>query len=145
MSARSKIVNAMVDKIKTIDGATPFSSALYENVHNRQKFWDEVNDYPFVCLNAGSETREYQADTFKWGFLLVSVKIYTKDDEPQEELERIMEDIEYVMEDQHTRLIYDEVTGAKTADIRLLQIVTDEGVLDPIAVGEMTFHIRYEV
>lgn len=146
MSARSRIVDAFVDKIKTIDGSSEFKSRLhYKNVENRQKFWDEVNDYPFVCINAGSETREYQAHDFKWGYLMVNVKVYTKGEDCQEELEQLFEDIEKLMESNHTCLQYGETNREKTSDIRLLQLTTDEGVLFPIGVGEMIFSVRYEV
>jgi len=146
MSARTRIVEAFAEKIKTIDGATPFRSALrQENVSTRQVFWDEVNDYPYVCLNAGQESREYQGDAFKWGFLMVNIKIYTKGEKCQEDLEELMEDIEYVMELNHTCLQYGDTNRERTSDIRLLQITTDEGVLHPIGVGELIFHVRYEV
>lgn len=145
MSARTSIIKAFVDKIKTIDGATPFTSALHGNVEGKQEFWDEVNDYPAVRINAGTETREYQAADFKWGYLMVNIKIYTKGDQCQQDLEDVMEDIESLMEENHTCLQYGESNAERTSDIRLLQITTDEGVLFPIGVGEMIFHVRYEV
>ena len=144
MGARSKIVSAFVEEIKKIDGATPYKSRLHGNVEGRQKFWDEVNDYPYVCINAGTETREYQGDAFSWGFLIVNIKIYTKGEECQRDLEYVMDDIEYILDQNHSCLEYDSVTKDKTSDIRLLQITTDEGVLFPIGVGEMVFHVRYE-
>lgn len=145
MSSRTSIVKALVENIKQIDGATPYNSALYGNVEGRQVFWDEVNDFPYVCINAGTETREYQAADFKWGFLLVSIKIYTKGDDPQAELEDILEDIEYVLDLNHSSMVYNDVTGKKTCDIRVLQISTDEGVLHPIGVGEMLIQVRYDL
>ena len=145
MSARTRIVQAFVEKVKTIDGASPFRSALHGNVEGRQKFWDEVNDFPYVCINAGQESREYQADAFKWGYLMVNIKIYTKGEDCQMDLEDIMEDIEYVMEENHTCLVYGDSNKERTSDIRLLQVTTDEGVLHPIGVGELIFSVRYEV
>ena len=143
MGARTRIAEAFVDQIKTIDGASPFKSKIYaSNVEARQRFWDEVNDYPYVCVNPGVETREYQGDSFKWGFLLINIKIYTKGTNCQEDLEHLMEDIEYLMELNHSCLSYGD---GQTADIRLLQITTDEGVLHPIGVGEMLFQVRYEI
>jgi hypothetical protein len=86
MSARSKIVNKLVTLIKEIDGTGTWESDLYQNVENRLRFWDEVDDYPAVFLNAGAEAREYQPGGFKWAYLSVTCRIYVEDEEPEQEL-----------------------------------------------------------
>lgn len=145
MSARTRIVKAFVTEIKKMDGVSPYTIALHENVKGRQEFWDEVNSYPAVRVTAGNERREYQAADFKWGFLQVSVKIYTKGEECQQDLEDIMEDVENIMNTNHACLQYEVDGNLRTSDIRLIQLTTDEGVLFPIGVGEMLFSVRYEV
>ena len=57
---RQSIVNALVEKLKGINGSGTFQSNIFGNVSPRLKFWDEVDDFPAIHLNAGSETREYQ-------------------------------------------------------------------------------------
>ena len=59
MSARSKIVDALVTKLKLINGTGIFESNTFGNVFNKLKFWDEINDHPSIYLNAGPESREY--------------------------------------------------------------------------------------
>lgn len=145
MSARSKIVDGLVTLFENIDGATPYNKYINpNNIRNRQIFWDEVNDYPFICVYAGQETREYQASGFKWGHLLVYIKIYTNSETPQEDLELIIEDIEYVL-DENNEFTYDNVRNKQAQDIRINQITTDEGVLHPIGVGEILIQIRYDL
>lgn len=143
MSARSKIVDALVVKLKLIDGTYgTYESNLFRNVWNKLKFWDEVNDYPSVFLNAGPETREYLPGGFKWGYLTITIRIYVKDEEPEAELEKIFTDIEYIIDNNGT---LDYGSGSKTEDINIMSIHTDEGLLAPIGVGEITLQIMYDL
>jgi hypothetical protein len=142
MSARSKIVEALVEKIKDINGTNIYESNLFNNVYNKLKFWNEVNDYPSVYLSAGPETREYLPGDFKWGHLSVTVRIYVKAEEPEIELEKIFTDMEYIV-DNNGKLDYD--SGKKTEDIQIMSINTDEGLLAPIGVGEIILHILYDL
>jgi len=142
MSARTKIVNALVDKFKEINGSTPFNNNLYKNIENRLRFWDEINDFPYICVTSGDEVREYLPGNFKWAFLTVSIKIYVREEEASERLESVLEDIEYII-DNNFRLTYD--TNKTTEDIRIISITTDEGLLHPTGVGEVTLQVRYSL
>ena len=140
MSARSKIVNALVTKLKLIDGTGVYEANIFGNVFNKLKFWDEVNDYPSLFLNAGPETREYLPAEFKWGYLTVTIRVYVKAEEPEAALESLFTDIEYII-DNNGELDYD--SGNETEDIKIMSIYTDEGLLAPIGVGEITLQIMY--
>lgn len=142
MSKRSKIVNTLVNKFKDINGSSDYQSNLLGNVYNKLLFWDEVSDYPSVYLNAGQESREYLPGGFKWAYLLVTLRIYVRNEEPQEELEKIFEDIEKII-DNNGNLEYD--TNMFTEDIKILSINTDEGLLSPIGVGEVTLQVMYDL
>ena len=143
MSQRTKIVNALVDKFsEDINGADPYLSDLRGRVSNKLKFWDEVNDYPSVHVNTGPETREYLPGGFKWGHLMISIRMYVNSENPEEDLEEILEYIERVIDD-NGNLIYD--TNKLIEDIQVLSINTDEGLLAPIGVGEMTIKILYDL
>ena len=63
-SRRSNIVEALATKLKDIDGSGAFLSDVANNVHPQLKFWDEVEDFPAIHLNAGAESREYQAVSY---------------------------------------------------------------------------------
>ena len=140
MSKRSQIVDTLVTKIKEIDGTGTYRSNLYNNVFNKLRFWDEVDDYPSVYLNSGGETREYLPAGFKWAYLWVTIRIYVQDEEPELELEKIFEDIENVI-DANGQMEYD--TGKIIEDMKIMSINTDEGLLSPIGVGEMVIQIMY--
>jgi len=141
---RLGIVNALVAKLKTINGTGAFLTNLFDNVSPRLKFWDEVEDFPAVHLNAGSETREYQGGGYKDRFLSVTLRCYVQDDDSVQALDELLEDVETVLED-NSRLAYTDRTGTTqyTQQITVVGIDTDEGVLEPLGVGEMTIEVRY--
>ena len=72
---RLGIVEALVDALKDIDGTGYYLSNLDQNVSPRLKFWDEVEEFPALHLNAGSETREYQAGGYKDRYLSVTTEM----------------------------------------------------------------------
>jgi len=141
---RLGIVNALVEKLKDIDGSGNFLSNVNENVSPRLKFWDEVEEFPAIHLNAGSETREYQAAGYKDRFLSITLRCYVQAEDAVEALDELMEDVETVVEDS-SRLTYFDRTGAVqyTQQITIVSIDTDEGVLEPLGVGEILIEVRY--
>ena len=143
-SRRKRIIDALVTKLKTINGQGAFLSDLGENVHPRMKFWDEVDEFPALHLNAGSETREYQTAGVRDRFLSVTVRCYVQDEDAQEALNELMEDVETVIED-NSRLTYtDKMNNVfYTQQITVISIDTDEGVLEPLGVGEILLEVRY--
>jgi hypothetical protein len=141
---RLAIIDALVAKIKDIDGTGNFRTNLFEQVSPRLKFWDEVEEFPAVHLNAGSETREYQGGGYKDRFLSVTVRCYVNEEDAVAALEALMEDVETILET-HSRLAYLDKDGNTqyTQQITVVSIDTDEGVLEPYGVGEMLIEVRY--
>ena len=144
-TARKKISDALVEQIKEIDGNYPYNSNVFNNVHSGMVFLDQIQEYPKVCVVAGDETREYQPNEFKWRFLSLDIRVYVEDQEdPQEVLALLMEDIERVI-DSNDVLIYDDTVSPNltTTSLTLLSLSTDEGVLEPLGIGELTITCRY--
>ena len=141
---RQAIVNALVDKLKEINGNGEYLTNLFNNVHPRLKFWDEIEEFPAVHLNAGSETREYQAGGYKDRFMNLTLRCYVNSEDSVEDLDKLMEDVEVVLED-NSRLQYIDRKGVAqyAHQITVLSIDTDEGVLEPYGVGEMVVEVRY--
>jgi len=142
-SRRSAITKALADKIAAIDGRGIYHTAVAE-VSPRLKFWDEVEEFPAVHLNAGSESRDYQGGGYKDRFLSVTVRCYVHEEDAVEALDALMEDIETQLET-HSRLAYKDRRGATqyTHQISVISVDTDEGVLEPYGVGEMLIEVRY--
>ena len=141
---RQSIVNALVVKLKLIDGTGEYLSNVYKNVHPRLKFWDEVEEFPAIHLNAGSESREYQGGGFKDRYLSITVRIYINEEDSVEALDKLLEDVETSLEE-NSRLSYTDRQGVTqtTQQISIISITTDEGVLDPYGVGEILVEVRY--
>jgi len=141
---RLAIIESLVDELKKIDGTNQFLTNLFQQVSPRLKFWDEVEEFPAVHLNAGSEARQYQGGGYKDRFLNVTLRCYVNEEDAVVALEKLMEDVETVLEE-NSRLAYTDRTGNTqyTQQITIVSIDTDEGVLEPFGVGEMTIEVRY--
>ena len=144
-TARKKIVEALVKQLKGINGNHPYNSNVFNNVHPNMIFLDQIQEYPKVCVVAGDESREYQPNEFKWRFLRLDIRVYVENQEdPQEVLALLMEDIERVI-DENDVLIYDDTVSPNltTTSLTLESLSTDEGVLNPLGIGELTLVCRY--
>lgn len=138
---RQQIVTQLVNLISTnLNGNSPFETNLFDNVFSKQIFWDEVNDYPTVCVYSGAESREYLPNNFKWSFLTVNIRIYVNDEDSKDKIEQIFDEIETVIDSNNTLTL--EGNDLCT-DIRILSLADDEGLLAPLGVGEMTLEVRY--
>ena len=141
---RLGIVNALVEKLKDIDGTGLYLSNIDGNVSPRLKFWDEVEEFPALHLNAGSEARDYQGGGYKTRFLSITIRCYVQAEDAVEALDDLLEDVETVLED-NSRLAYKDRNNATqyTQQITIVSIDTDEGVLEPLGVGEILIEVRY--
>jgi hypothetical protein len=142
-SRRAGITTALANIIGKIDGRGLYYQSIAET-SNRLKFWDEVEEFPAVHLNAGSETRQYQTAGYKDRFLNVTVRCYVNQEDSVDALDELLEDVETVLEENGSLIYYDR-NGLEqhTHQITILSIDTDEGVLDPLGVGEILIEVRY--
>jgi len=141
---RMAIVKAIETKLKGINGNFPYKSNLYNNVLPRLKFWDEVEDFPAVHISAGSESRQYQGGGYKDRFLTVTIRVYVSEENAVFALEKLFEDIETVLEDNGSLSYTDQNGSAQSVQqITILSLDTDEGALEPLAVGEIICEVRY--
>lgn len=143
-SRRIAIIDALVEKLEEIDGSGNYRTDLNSNVSRRLKFWDEVDEFPAIHVSAGAETREYLGAQNKTRFMQVTLRCYVNDEDCVEALEGLMEDVETVL-DTHSRLRYVDrkYDFQYTQLITVLSLDTDEGVLEPLGVGEIVCEVRY--
>lgn len=141
---RRAIVEALAMELEQINGTPPFRTSV-QQVERRLKFWDEVAEFPTIHVGAGAETREYDGGGFRFRFLRITVRCYVSDDNDViEALEELLEDVETILEDKDPLTYYDS-TGASqsTVQTNIIPVDTDEGVLEPLGVGEIVAEIRY--
>ena len=127
---RQNIVNAIVDELELIDGTGSYQTSIAE-VSPRLKFWDEVTEFPSVHINAGREVR--------------TLRCYVEDNEDSVGvLDALLEDIETVLEAKDPLTYYDKLGNAQsTVQTTIISIDTDEGVMDPLGIGEITIEVQY--
>lgn len=143
-SRRTAITTALAESIKQIDGTGDWLTNLNNNVVPRLKFWDEIDQFPAVHLNSGSESRDYQGGGYKDRFLAITIRCYVKSEDSEEALAKLLEDIETLLET-NIALAYTDNQGnpQRVKQITLVSIDTDEGVLSPLGVGEMLIEVHY--
>ena len=141
---RRAIVEALCLKLEQINGSPPFRTSVAK-VERRLKFWDEVNEFPTIHVGAGAETREYEGGGFRFRFLQLTVRCYVSDDSDViQALEELLEDVETVIEDNDPLTYYDSTgTSQSTVQTTIITVDTDEGVLEPLGVGEINIEVRY--
>ena len=141
---RQGIVDAIAEKLRTIDGTGNYHTDIMNNVSPRLKFWDEVEEFPAVHINSGGETREYLTGGVKNRFLTVTLRCYVNEEDAVNALDALLEDVETVLED-NSSMTYTDKLGVSQGiqQITVLSIDTDEGVLEPMGVAEMVAEVRY--
>ena len=144
-SRRRDISNFIVGELKKINGTiSTFDSSytyqvnLFNNVFRRLKFLDEINDFPSVYLQAGTENRIYDTKGLTTSTLDIMLRVYIHTETAVEELESTMQDIEFVIYNMDT-----EKYGMM--DVQVSTMSTDEGLLDPYGIGEVGVTVQYDV
>ena len=75
----------------------------------------------------------------------MSIRGYVSNEEDaQEELSLLLEDIERII-DENDVLVYDDSVSPnlQTTSITIQSITTDEGVIQPLGIGEIVVEVRY--
>lgn len=141
---RSSIVEALASALKQISLVNGYVTDLGGNVYPTMKFWDELNEYPAVCLTAGPESIVHQGGGFKDRYLDIMLRAYVNTEDSVIALEGLLEDIERIL-DNNGRLAYVDSSGSLgyTRDIILNSIDTDQGALSPLGIGEMSLQVKY--
>jgi hypothetical protein len=141
---RSSIVDALTDKLKTISLANGYSTDLGEQAYPKMRFWDEIQEFPCICLVAGAESIVHQGGGMKDRYLDLTLRAYVNEEDSTLALEKLLEDVELII-DRNGRLAYVDSSGNtdSTRDIIITYIDTDQGALSPLGVGEMTLQVKY--
>ena len=150
MSARSGISKGLASVIGTsLNGTGIYVNNVYGNVTNKVVHFDDIQDFPYISVTPGPESREDMPSNFTWATITMYIRIYVENNEDaQGELESLISDIENVV-DTHLNLSYNVTTSQgleirNTVDNSIITITTDEGLLDPNALGEVVLEVRYE-
>jgi hypothetical protein len=143
-SRRYAIVAALVELFKTINGTGSFRTNVNNSVYPNLKYFDEVVDFPAICVTASYETRNYLTGGHRDRFLDVRIMLFINEENPLDKCEALMEDVESLVEE-NGRLAYVDRDGNTqyTHDITISSLSSDEGTLDPMSVGEINIRVQY--
>jgi len=146
-SRRKEIVEFLVTELKKIDGQTStfnvsytYSNNLFNNVYRKLKFLDEVNDFPAIYVSAGTEIRDFNSKSLTVATLDVTIRAYVfGEDNSQSLSDSLVQDIEHV--------IYSlgDNPDKGILDITIDNISTDEGLVAPYGLAEVTLTIVYRL
>jgi hypothetical protein len=90
------------------------------------------------------ETREYLTAGIKNRYMNVTLRCYVNEEDAVDALDALLEDVETVLEDSSGMSYIDKLGVTQTIQqITIISIETDEGVLEPMGVGEITIEVRY--
>lgn len=150
MSDRSGIVKAMASEMAILlDGTGDYINNVFGNVTNKVTHFDSIINWPYISVTPGPESREDMPSNFTWGYLTVFIRIYVRDpNDAQGSLESLITDVEKYL-DTHLNLSYNVTTAQgvverTTTTNTITGITTDEGLLDPDALGEVVVTVQYE-
>ena len=136
---RTQIVEALVSDIHT-----NIARMLPGNVTRQMVFLNEVNDFPFVCMLVEPETRFHYGAGRKLATLAISLRGYVHDGDSGEVLdlaEDLGMDIDSLVIDTFAEAHRD--LGVEFAAVESFR--TDEGLMSPYGIADLTITITYEV
>ena len=132
---RTNIVNAYVEKLKTISDLGGF------NVFREFKYLDDINDFPTITLLPRVEQRLTIGAGRKLARLDISIRGYVQSEDTSLELaEALGANVESA-----TTEFASEQQANGVADARVVSFRTDEGLFDPYGVDDQDVQILYDV
>tara|TARA_B100001146_G_C16140621_1_gene416569 strand:+ start:11 stop:439 length:429 start_codon:yes stop_codon:yes gene_type:complete len=138
---RGMIADALKDAFKQISQDNGFETNLYENVEKRFIFPDEDPEMPILTFVMGTESINHQPGNFQDRYITVTVRAFVEgNDNSQDKTEKIIKDIETVVENNSRLLLAD---GSTIRDLKVTLIDTDQGVLAPLGLAEIQLVVEY--
>lgn len=152
MSVKNTIIHALIKHMKLINGHThripgcPFSPYTYKcnvfgNVTDEFKFLDNINDFPTVSFfQTAAEQRIEQGSGEIYGAANYIIRCYFMASENEELADDFIEDLQYSINSfKYTQ------TNRDLVDVRILAVNTDEKILDPYGLAEVSLAIIYRL
>ena len=152
MSRRTQIIGFVVTELKRINGNTESRTAptrndyeyktnVFNNVFRRLKMLNEINDFPTLCVSAGTEDRLEIGAGVRFGTMGLQIRGYVKSENSLDTAEDLVDDIEFVI---NTMAIEANNDTFQIVDARVDSVETDEGLFEPFGVVNIGVTIRYE-
>lgn len=145
-SRRKEVTEFLVNELKKINGSNStfdpdytYSTNVANNVFRRLKFLDEINDFPTICINAGSEVRTYDTVGLITGDLTLNIRAYVRSENPITAAENLADDIEHVV------YHLGDKSDIGMLDMIIQSVSTDEGLVAPFGILEIDILAKYQL
>ena len=142
MSRRTQIIDFLVTELKRInkqqDARTvpvrngyTYKTNVFNNVFRRQKYLNEINDFPTICVRATGEDRLELGAGVRFGTFGFEIRAYVKNEAIIETEEDLADDIEFVLENLKPFLIkgaiilFDELYNFEGWDVGEYKALTE--------------------
>ena len=128
---------------------TKYFHQIYNNVHTKSFLVADIPSWPLITVTPGPESYEYQPGAVIWTKQIIYVRAYYKDEYDQErQIQLLLTDLKKVLNNpgkiEYTITNPDGTTEPRYVTIDSFNsLTTDEGVLRPLAVGELAISIKY--
>lgn len=128
---------------------TLYFSNIYNNTATKSYLANDVPSFPMVTVTPGPESFTYEPSGVRWTHQLIYIRAYVKDEYEQERLiQQLIRDLKKVL-DTPERIKYTITNPDGSQEDRFVtidklhEVTTDEGVLRPLAIGELSLSLQY--
>ena len=152
MNYRTSIADALVERLKKdMDGSNPteFFTNMYGNVSRQTYSFEQINEFPYIAVDVGTETGNYLPSAQQWVYLEIPILIYDKEkDDINMQLEKLIADVKTSIDTggnlQYTIMKPDGSTiDSEATDMQITSVSTDEGILSPFGFAQVNVTVRY--
>jgi len=138
MSRRSDILNDFTTHLRSaqyVDAPLPSNG-----VQRGMKWLDQINDFPYICYHVGSSELVHIGANKRFYNMEISLRGYVRGEDSQSLADQLALDIEDAADS-----FRDAATSTHSiVDSRIVEVSTDEGLMEPHGIVEMSLSISYQ-
>lgn len=145
----SSLASKVGEELSEANQGNKYFTNLYNNTATRSYLMNDVPSFPMVTVTPGPESYTYQPSGVRWTHQLIYIRAYVKDEYDQERLiQQLITDLKKIL-DTPERIKYTITNPDGSQEDRfvtidkLQSVTTDEGVLRPLAIGELSLSLQY--
>jgi len=138
MSRRSDILNEFTTHLRS---AQYTNNPLPSNgVQRGMKWLDQINDFPYICYHVDSSELVHIGANERFYNMEISLRGYVRGEDSQSLSDQLALDIEDAADS-----FRDAATSTHSiVDSRIVEVSTDEGLMEPHGIVEMSLSISYQ-
>jgi len=138
MSRRSDILNEFTTHLRSaqyVDAPLPSNG-----VQRGMKFLDQINDFPYICYHVDSSDLVHIGAGERYYNMSINIRGYVQGEDSQSLADQLASDIEDAADS-----FRDAATSTLLiADSRILSVSTDEGLMEPHGIVDMSIEVSYQ-